>query len=32
MDRLLIDSFVSFTGDDIAILCSHTQGADAPAE
>jgi fructose 1,6-bisphosphate aldolase/phosphatase len=31
MDGLLIDSFVSFTGDDIAIVCSHTHGEDAPA-
>ena len=25
---LLIDSFVAHTGDDIAIICSHTHGAD----
>ena len=28
-DGLLIDSFVSFTGDDIAILCSHQKGEDS---
>ena len=26
---LLIDGFVSHTGDDIAILASHTRGADS---
>lgn len=27
---LIIDGFVSHTGDDIAILCSHTRGIDNP--
>jgi len=29
--RLLIDSFLSFTGDDIAILATHTKGINHPA-
>ncbi len=27
---LLVDGMVTYTGDDIAITCSHTRGADAP--
>jgi fructose 1,6-bisphosphate aldolase/phosphatase len=27
---LLIDALVTYTGDDIAITCSHTRGANAP--
>lgn len=29
--KLLIDSYVSHTGDDIAILMTHTRGADNPS-
>ncbi|MEK7533879.1 MAG: fructose 1,6-bisphosphatase [Patescibacteria group bacterium] len=27
---LIIDAFVSYTGDDIAILCSHKRGVNSP--
>lgn len=29
-DGLLIDGFVSHTGDDIAILCSHQKDKNSP--
>lgn len=29
--KLLIDSYISHTGDDIAITMTHTRGTDAPA-
>lgn len=28
---LLLDSYISFTGDDIAIVMTHTQGANSEA-
>ena len=30
-EGLLLDALVTYTGDDIAITCSHTRGANAPA-
>jgi fructose 1,6-bisphosphate aldolase/phosphatase len=29
-DNLLVDTWVSFTGDDITVVCSHRQGEDNP--